>query len=98
MRDTQAPGDRREPFIRRRCVLVCSRSESFNGSFPSSRLGTVQCEVLVLFQRFRERVKRAQRPAGEERHRRSIVALRDGDLALATDDLRRHIEWHQSQV
>ena len=52
----------------------------------------------VFFQRFRESVKRAQWQAGAESHRRIIDVLRDGDVAAATDELRRHIEDHKSRV
>ena len=52
----------------------------------------------VFFQRFRESIKMAQWQAGAESHRRIIDALRDGEIAAATDELRQHIEDHQSRV
>lgn len=52
----------------------------------------------VFFQRFRESVKKAQWQAGAESHQRIIDALRDGEIAAATDELRQHIEDHKSRV
>lgn len=52
----------------------------------------------VFFQRFRESVEKAQWQAGAESHQRIIDALRNGEIAVATDELRRHIEDHKSRV
>lgn len=52
----------------------------------------------VFFQRFRESVKKAQWQSGADSHRQIIDALRDGKIAAASDELRRHIEDHKSRV
>jgi GntR family transcriptional repressor for pyruvate dehydrogenase complex len=52
----------------------------------------------VFFQRFRESVKKAQWQAAAESHQRIIDALRDGETAAATHELRKHIEDHKSRV
>lgn len=49
----------------------------------------------IFFQRFRESVKRAEWKRGMESHQRLLDALRDQDLARATDELRSHIESHK---
>lgn len=52
----------------------------------------------IFFQRFRESVKRAEWQSGIESHRRIIDALRDHNVAGASDELRRHIEGHKDRM
>ncbi len=52
----------------------------------------------LFFRRFRESVKKAEWAAGVEGHQRLIDALRDGELSLACDELREHIESHKNRV
>ena len=52
----------------------------------------------VFFQRFRESVKKAEWKSGMASHRRILDALRDGQVTLATDELRKHIESHKARL
>ncbi len=52
----------------------------------------------VFFQQFRESVKKAEWQAGTQSHQRLIDALRDGELDLASAELRQHIEFHKTRV
>src|SRR5438034_940161 len=52
----------------------------------------------VFFQRFRESVNRGQWKSGIERHQVIIDALRKGNVRVAADELRRHIESHRKYL
>ncbi|MBP86198.1 MAG: hypothetical protein CMJ64_05700 [Planctomycetaceae bacterium] len=52
----------------------------------------------LFFRRFRESMKQAEWASGVESHQRLIDALRDGELAMACDELRQHIESHKVRV
>lgn len=52
----------------------------------------------IFFQRVRDGMTRSAWQAGIESHRRIIDALRDGDVASASDELRRHIESHRARL
>jgi len=52
----------------------------------------------VFFQRFRESVKRAGWQLGIESHRRLVDLLAAGQVAEATEELRKHIESHKERL
>ncbi len=52
----------------------------------------------IFFMRFRESVKKAEWQHAIESHRQILDALRDGNLALACESLRGHIESHRERM
>ncbi len=52
----------------------------------------------IFFTRFRESVKKAEWRQGIASHQQMLDHLRDGELAAACDELRRHIESHRQRM
>jgi DNA-binding GntR family transcriptional regulator len=52
----------------------------------------------IFFQRFRDSLKKADWIPGIEAHQRIIDALHNQDVALATNELRQHIEYHKGRM
>jgi DNA-binding FadR family transcriptional regulator len=52
----------------------------------------------VFFGHFRESVKKAEWKVSIDSHQRIVDALDQGQLAVATDELRRHIESHKERI
>lgn len=52
----------------------------------------------IFFKKFHDSVKAAEWQCGIEGHQRIIDALRDQDVAKASDELRRHIESHEDRM
>lgn len=54
--------------------------------------------LAVFFVRFRESVKKAEWKDAIESHQRLLDTLKDGDLPLASELLREHIESHRNRI
>ena len=52
----------------------------------------------IFFQRFRDSLKKADWTPGIEAHQRIIDALHKQDVALATEELRQHIEYYKGRM